>query len=561
MKIKIFIAIAIGAILFLLHGTADAARNFTFTQTNPLPASAVFTMGDTAPVTFRIANTNGGGNNGERIYKVKFDADGATTFSASTAAPAGWTRIAYSATSVTFQANSWADAIAVGSPEDFQVQLLGSSNNNANNEDLNKATVYYSAVYPFSEVANKNQKNKGGWAWRALVTSLQITDLTGAPIATLAAGSSFRLVMTVQNRSKATQNGIVSNPTPPSPFKTGTVTQGLTSTVYSPNPLNLGTIGTGTDTGTITFTYSTAVSDNGTIYFTAFVQNGAGNATSKTVPSPILTVTTNRFIANISVNPICAYNGQNITVAMSLTNGFGNDIVSVTPTLNPSVGAPVVCPPNPTPAAPNGPVLANNAGTYTFQWVCLVTGGTIGQTFTFSGSATGTQQPPGVVRTTPPTISPTSSVGGYVPVITPFPVQPNASSANVELMWTITNQGCANVNSVSISIPVEWTLSAGDNYSLVNDSLENTWNVAGTNPVVFTAPSLAEQLLTVQPGEFCLVFSSTPTAPMTSTFNIDVTDANGITATLPTTITVNPYDAGPGGGNYTGTGEWQEVVY
>jgi len=91
---------------------AEAVRQFTVTQINPDPAAAAFVMGTTNPVTFRVANTCTGSNAGETITIVRFRLNGTyTTFSSTTAAPAGWTRTSFSTTAVIFQANTPADRI------------------------------------------------------------------------------------------------------------------------------------------------------------------------------------------------------------------------------------------------------------------------------------------------------------------------------------------------------------------------------------------------------------------------------------------------------------------
>ena len=100
---------------FLLAAWSDAAfaaRTFTYLQA---PAAGTkFSMGTTQALSYQISNTATGGNAGERIYEIRFRINSGSTFSSGTAAPAGWTRTAYSTTSVTFRATSWANAIAVG---------------------------------------------------------------------------------------------------------------------------------------------------------------------------------------------------------------------------------------------------------------------------------------------------------------------------------------------------------------------------------------------------------------------------------------------------------------
>lgn len=537
-------------------GRAEAARSYTIAQTPAMPAQVA--MGSTGTLTYRITNTNTGGNAGERIYEVRFRMSGGnSTFSSTVVAPAGWTRSAYSTTSVTFSANSWGNAIATGAFLDFPIIFNFRSTTADANETLRDIRTRYTTTTtgpPFTRLASVTTNSPGSWTLKSLVvTSFQITDLFGTPITTVSAGTSFRLVMSVDNRSTATLTSIVSSPNPPTAVKTGTVTQGLTSTVYSPNPL---TLAAGAS-GTITFTYSTAAADNGTIYFTAFALNSAGTATSATATSPTLAVS--RFTANITVSPTCTYNGQSVTVTMQLSNQYAFNIITVTPTLTPSVGAPVTLSSGPTPAAPNGPVPAG--GTFSFQWTYLLAGASPGQTFTFSGSATGTGQTGGNPTITTP-ISTSLPVTAEDYIINVIPGQTNASSTNTEISWNIQNLGCSAIVSVAVVVPAGWTWS-GDSYSLVDINAVTSveiWTVSGSGPVVFTAPTVADRLYVSGDGEYRLTFSSTPPAagplPFSSPFSLTITHATGIVNARVAPVTVNPY--GTSGLNDVGGLVWRE---
>lgn len=544
---------------FMMLTTAEAARQFTTTQTNPLPAAAQFSMGTSQPITFRITNTSDGANAGETISQVRFRVSGvSTTFSSATAAPVGWTRTAYSTTSVTFTANTAADRIPVAglNYRDFTLMLVFGTAAADVNDLLRDVRVTLG-----KNVTNNNQ---GSWTLKALeITPFQaVSDSTGLPISSLVAGTPFRLVMTVTNNSSATQTSIISSPNPPTAVKTGVVTQGLTSTTYSPNPL---TLAPGAS-GTITFRYTTNAADSGTIYFTAAARNSTNAATSVAAASNILAV--GQFSASLRVTPACAYLGQTITVAMDLVNGYSFPITAVAPTLTPSVGAPVTLVTGPTPAS-LGSIGASSTVNNAFQWVYTLGGVVAGQSFTFSGSATGTGS--GSPRTTPAATSGIATRGGFDPSVDPAVT--NARSANLELTWTITNRGCDHVREVSITIPAGWTLSGSDIYSLVEQfnppnpgvnpiaPVENVWTVSGANPVIFTATAGTVLPLVASPrqGNFGLVFSGTPVSAVASVFTIRITDSGGQFIDRPTTVTVGPYNSGAGGGNYTGTKTWREV--
>lgn len=541
MKMRTFIWCVI--ITFsLMNNVAHAARSFTYAQ-SPATALAVFNMGSTQTLSYQITNTSTGANVGERIYSMQFNLPGTgTVFSASTSAPAGWTRSAFSATSVTFLASSWNNAIAVSgngptTTASFSLVLVMASASTDVNDSLKsiRANFTKSTSPPFKRSGFITTNTSNLWKLKSLaITSLQITDTLGNPVTALAAGSSFRLVMTVINNSSASQSGIVSNPNPPTPVKTGTVTQALTGTAGSPLTLASGA------SGTITFTYSTAATDNGTIYFTANAQSGASVTSSLTTSS---TLALSKFTAAITPSVSCQYAGSTITVTMALTNGFPYSILNVTPTLTQQAGAPLTYVSGPTPAT----IASIGAGAGTnVSWVYQVNNNIVAtDPFNFSGSATGTGNTVGSpIITTPLTPSASIARGEFLIVVNPSAT--NTSSANVELTWSVTNNGCLAVNSVGISVPAGWVW-ANDAYSLVNLSAVSaieTWVASGANPVTFTSPNPASQLPQIFSGDFSLVFSATPAAVATSVFTVTAIDAGAAVVAIPVNVTVNPFMTG-----------------
>ena len=514
---------------------AHAARDFTNTQT---PAAGTqFDMGSIQSLTYAITNTSTGGNIGERIYEMRFRIGTGSLFLSSTAAPAGWTRTAFSSTSITFRATSWANAIAVGgAPVNFTLALAMRTTTADVNETLRDMRASYTTTTtgpPFARVGRKTTNTPGAWTLRSLaITSFQITDTLGNPVSAITSGTSFQLRMTVQNNSSVTQGAVVSNPNPPAATKSGTVTQAVTSTTGSPLSLAAGA------SGTIIFTYSTLPTDNGTIFFTAIARNG-GTVTSISATSGILSVSS--FVASISGSPTCQYAGANITVTMTVSNGsLIFPVTSVTPTLTPAAGAPVSLVSGPTPASVASIGVVSSA---TFTWVYQLNAVGATNPFTFSGSATGTRN--ATVITTPTSIStPPTTRGTFV--VTANPTSTNAASTNEELTFSVTNNGCANANSVAVPVPAGWTWG-NDAYSLVNLSASSsieTWTVGGTNPVTFTAPNAAGQLPLTFSGGFSLVFLTTPAAATTSVFTLVVTDANNAVVNVPVSITVDAFKTG-----------------
>lgn len=518
--------------------TPHAAIVGVYTQT-PSGVAATFDMASTQSLTYNVRNANTGADTGRCFSRVRFRVQNGTTFSSATAAPSGWTRGAITTgttTSVTFAASSPAGYIPLAASLNFTLVLVMRTAGADSNETLRDVRPSYTNTTCTTGTTNSGNVPTGAWSVRSLaIATFQITDLGGTAMSAATAGTNFRLVMTVRNNSNVTQNNIVSNPNPPTAVKTGTVTQVLTGTVGSPLNLAAGA------SGTITFTYSTVGTDSGTIYFTADARNGA-TVTSRLATSATLAVSP--FAAAIAPSLACQYAGSNITISMTLSNNFPYSILNVTPTLTPAAGAPVTYVSGPTPAAPiaNVPVSPPTTG---ITWVYQINaiGGT--NPFTFSGSATGTGNTGGSpIVTTQTTISSSISRGGFTVSIDPAVV--NAASTNVELKTTVTNNGCASVNSVAITAPAGWT-GASDAYSLVSLSAISaieTWTSTGANPIIFTAPNIAGQMPVLQTGDFSIVYATTPVAATASIFIIRVTDANGNFADVPFTVTVNAFKSG-----------------
>jgi len=527
--------LAVAGALFA-PGVGSAARTFTVTQSPP--AGTEFDMRSTQSVGFQVTSTASGANALERIYLVRFRINSGSVFAGGTAAPAGWSRTAFTTTSVTFQATSWANAIPAGGSATFAISITMRSTTQDANEtlrDVRSSFTTTSTGPPFTSLGTSTVSSPGGWTLRSYGVTFQLTDLSGNPVTALAAGSSFRLVMTVTNLTTGTQNGIAASPNPPTPVKTGTVTQSLTGTAGSPLNLVSGA------SGSITFTYGTAASDTGTIAFTAIARN-SGSVTSRLATSSTLSI--GRFTAAVASSLACQYAGSNITVTMSLTDGFPYSILNVTPVLAPLAGAPVTLVSGPSPAAPIASVPASPPNTdVTWTYQVNATGAT--NPFTFSGSASGTGNTAGSPAVATPTATSASvKRGDFGASLSPTVV--NAGSSNVEVTVSIANNGCAAVASVAITPPAGWTASA-DTYSLVDISAGSsieTWTAAGAGPVTFTAPNLAGQMPLGFGGDFAIVFAATPASAGAGSFTVRVTDANGLFTDIPLAITVNAYKSG-----------------
>ena len=553
--------LALGALVILLlgHGLAHAARTFSYSQT-PTPATAIFAMGSTQSLSYLITNTNTAPNTGERIFTVRIRINSGSTFTAATVAPAGWTLTTRTTTTATYRANAWANAIVPGASQSFTIVVLMRTSTADVNDKLRDIRSSYTTSTTFATTAGTVTSTiaatpapptqpsvDGQWKLVSLiVTSFQIVDaVLGTPISSLAAGGNFKLVMTVKNNSTATQSGIVSNPNPitTGAVKTGTVTQVLTGTTGSPLTLTAGA------SGTITYTFSTAALDSGTIYFTASAQKSA-TVTSASATSPTLTVSQCIFSASITASATCLYATQNISLTMLLTNSCAVALTTVTPVLStiPGWAMPVS---GPTPATV--PSIAANGGTASVGWVYQLTTTAATNPFPFTGSATSASP----FKTTPAAASPSIQRGEFDIALTPSVT--NASSTNVELDWDVTNNGCAAANSVAVTYPAGWVW-ANDAYSLVNlnaTTAVETWVASGANPVTFTSPNIPNQLPQTFDGDFFLVFSATPASGGTSIFSVNVTDATGAVVSVPVNVTVNPY-ADADGLNNVNNNSWRE---
>ncbi|MDH5511598.1 MAG: hypothetical protein OEY27_00135, partial [Gammaproteobacteria bacterium] len=416
------------------------------------------------------------------------------------------------------------------------------------------------------------------------------SDAAGTiPVTTVSSGNSFYLAVTVRNLSSVTQSSV--NITNLTAFKTGSW-QGSSPSCGSPTPASL-SLNAGAS-GKIVFTCTTNANDSGTVYFTANARNGTGSTvTSRTAQSNSLAV--GKFTAtlkiNTSPNTQCAYLNGTMTVTMDLTNGFTYSITGITPsalTVRDSLGNVVTgvltLVSGPTPASVASIAAANPPGTPTvtitnaFTWTYRFDGGNAGETYSLSGTASGTASgcASNCGRVTPISTS-TVKRGGYSPVVSPSLV--NASSINVQLQWSLTNNGCTHVKKVAIAAPSGWTLG-NDPYSLIEQSnppnagntpIENAWLVTTSgNTTDFTAqspPSDSFPLIPASPksADIALVVNTPvtggtcPATPAMNNFTVTITDLNNVPVALTTGIGVCQF--GYGVGNKVDPSVWREIFH
>lgn len=525
-------------LLGLYPGSAEAVRRFTVVQTNPAPP-AYFIMGTTQSVTFTVTNTSRGRNIGERIYEVRFRINTGTTFSRATAAPPGWSITAYGGNSITFQANSWWNAIPSGSSVPFTLVLLLRKASADVAETLRDVRAGFTRDTNFNNGIRRTGRVRINRPGRWNLKSLEMTLVPSTY--NVGTGCQFTLTMTITNRSTAKITGVTSQPKPP----TRTGVNAYTSSTPPDLSLSPGA------TGTMVWTY-TAGATPGTLTFTAYARDVRGRRTSLSVTTPPITVSSGpscAFTSTIAVTPDCLFSGDTATFTMTVTNTTGSTLTNIVPSALTRFGTAVI-------GAFSGPVpssipsLANNSSGQ-FTWTATVTGN-IDDTYWVTGYARAT----GPIQTATAT-SNTQDIDGYTVSITPPAT--NAGSTNQDIKWTITNYGCGNINQVAISPPAGWAPSS-DGYAVVTNTTGtqvDTWTLAGTT---FTSPNATDRMPLSQSGEFSLLFSATPPGAGNYTFNITITDDQAVplVKTVQTTITVNPFNTG--GLNATNTGVWQEEV-
>src|SRR6266487_1059763 len=501
----------------------QAARTFSATQTSPTPAPGQFDMGTTQSITISVTNTSTGGNVAERLYQVQFQLSTTacsptpctnTVFSSATTAPAGWTRTAFSSTSITFKANTFADALGstAQSPSvpptaaSFTPVLAVGTFTADLSQTLSKVTARFSPNTNFSgsHAVNCTSGTCLG-SWKAM--SLQITKFQ------------------TQTTAGVDTNAVAS----------GTITYTCT-THAAPSP---------TDSGTVTYSVTK-------------VQNSTNTATSRSATSNTLSVsplTVGIAITASAAPTACLFAGGSAKFTMTVTNNTGGTVTGVSPTLNsPTVanGANVGAYSAPTTNPSGCNASLANGSSCDFIWTATtsITGSypsSLPQpSFSTSGFATATSG--GSTITTPAPPSNTENILEYVVSVSPVAIY--ASSTNVELDWNLANLGCptANVSSVAVTVvPAGWTLSPDPAYaySLVTDTTggaNDTWTVSGTT---FTAPNASSQIpVNKLDNDFYLLFSATPSTLGTSTFTVVVADTNGVSRTQTTAVTVNALTPG-----------------
>ncbi|HZF18711.1 MAG TPA: hypothetical protein VE008_03295 [Burkholderiales bacterium] len=556
------------ALLAAASTSALAARTFTATLT-PVPE---FDMSSTQTLTFSVNNTS----TTDRIYRLRIRLPGtctgtgcvATVFTSASAAPLNWTRTAFTTTSITYQASTYNDAIPASSSLSVSVVITAGKSTLDRTEVLRDVRAYFTIDTNFANgitstgnTTNTTNTNFPSWILQSLqITAMQTTDTSGVSVSAIAAGTTFRVVITVKNISSATLNTIVANPTPPTPTKTGTFggsSPSCSLTTTSPSPFNL----TAGSTGTMTYTCTTLSSDSGTVKYSVTDVRSGTTATSRTGQSNVLSVSplsvgiaiTGPYVADTT----CHFSGDTATFVMTVTNNTSGALTSITPSALTRGGSSTTIGTftGPTTSCTSGfPLPVGGNCKYTWTAPVTIVGNypappTAKPTFFVTGSATAN---PGSI-TSPVVTAPAQDVDGFV--VTVSPTTTNTTSTSQQLTFSVTNRACDNLNQVAISVPGGFTYG-NDGYSLVTDATaqNENWGQAATT---FTAGAAVDRMPIDKGGDFSLVFSATPSAAATYTFGLNLIDENGVARAVNVDVPVATF--GSGTLNSSSPATWHEV--
>ncbi len=527
--------------VFLCVPEAQAAKSFTITLVN---APVVVTMGDPAGtvLTYQIKNTNTGGDVGDSINQMEFNLNAPYAWSNTTTAPAGWSITRPTTTKIIFAvtANTIPPKIAPGSTQNFSLVLAAIPSGAQDSTALLRSAI---ATYDDTKSKILNNPASSSWTRKSLsIDSFTAVDSVTGQTAS-SPGRTLTVTLTVTNRSTSNWTGIVSNPQPPTTtivWNTGstTITTGSSPSIN----LNAGQTGTLTWTYTIGSSCTVANPPSGTVFFTVNnVRNSTSVATSKPGPFNTAVVNVGCFSAAISLGSSCAVSGENVTVTMTLTNRYGNNITGAVATLTPSGTATKTYVSGPTPASVT---VSSGGGTATISWVYTITGSP-GQTYLFTGSATGTlQSTPTKSVSTPTATSATGMIQIPVtlPTITGFTTDRNQ---NVTVDFSFSNTLCANaIKKVDITLPAGWVYQDS---SVVIDNSGSTfddWTSTISGSVVsFTAGT---NLSVSGQGDFVITFTQIPSTQGNSIFPMVLTEAAAGNPTVSTSATVAVGAPGPG---------------
>ncbi len=508
--------------IFIFYTESEAARSFTVT--NLAGTSVNYYMRDVVTMTLRVTNTNTppDTNDGIRIVRVTYPA-GMTVNTTGHIAPTGWTvAVDIANNRVTFTTNT--DPYISGQFRDFEISLTPQ----AATTDVAQVLTEVRVTYVSTRRVTVSPVNNVAWTRRGL----KITSMVASPDL-LSSGDPFTLTITVQNVSSATQTTITANPNPPSETQTGGFNP---STSSNPSIASLAVL----QTANLVYNYTTQTNDEGSVYFTCNVRNGANNTTGISTNSNIVYI--GRFYANITYTPICPLSGETITVTMTVTNTNTFSLSNVVPTLTTSGTATLTLLSGPTPASIA--TLSSGGGTGTFTYTYRVTGN-FDSTFLFSGYAVGQKTtPPTGTRQTPTYTTAVDYLREYSLNISPSAVVSNSKGFFLHFtLYNRANNLCPvdsnyNIKRLTVTIPPSFSYSSINSSYIVGNNITNpadpnyeyyteNWTISdSSNQITFSSNNVTFDLPAMRDGDFSIFIVSAPTVNSDTNFTFSSTLEN-----------------------------------
>lgn len=508
--------------IFIFYTESEAARSFTVT--NLAGNSVNYYMRDVVTMTLRVTNTNTppDTNDGIRIVRVTYPT-GMTVNTTGHVAPTGWTVAVDTANNrVTFTTNT--DPYISGQFRDFGISLTPQ----AATTDVAQVLTEVRVTYVSTRRVTVGPVNNVAWTRRGL----KITSMVASPDL-LTSGDPFTLTITVQNVSSATQTTITANPNPPSETQTGGFNP---STSSNPSIASLGVL----STANLVYNYTTQTNDEGSVYFTCNVRNGANNTTGISTNSNIVYI--GRFYASITYTPQCPLSGETITVNMTVTNTNTFSLSNVVPTLTTSGTATLTLLSGPTPASIAS--LSSGGGTGTFTYTYRVTGN-FDSTFLFSGYAVGQKTtPPTGTRQTPTYTTAVGYLREYSLNISPSAVVSNSKGFFLHFtLYNRANNLCPidsnyNIKRLTVTIPSSFSYSSINSSYIVGNNITNpadpnseyyteNWTISdSSNQITFSSNNVTFDLPTMRDADFSIFIVSAPTVNSDTNFTFSSTLEN-----------------------------------
>jgi hypothetical protein len=304
--------------------------------------------------------------------------------------------------------------------------------------------------------------------------------------------------------------------------------------IYSQDTASF-TLGPG-ETSKIKWIYEAA--STGYVSFGSYAGNPSGTATSKQAGSG--TVVIGNFTADVDVTPLSVISGQSVLVNLTVQNNGAETLTDIVPAIAPTGTASAALLSGP---APVSLATLSPGESVAFTWQYTITG-SIGQTYSFSGSASSDTESTNAASSAP------GRVVIYAVTVTPGTV--TTGSTSFSPTWTVYNNGSVEVKEVRIDIspPLSASCAPGsEGWRYQSDTPPTNWtsSTAGSpvSSVTFTAanPIGTNGILVGQSKDFTINFDCVPlvTSDVIYNFPVVITDKNNNAATEDSEIVVIAY--------------------